>query len=183
MNTTRFTGACSAALLVLALDGCADTASRSPTQPPNCRAGQLTLRAGTTDAGMGHVTQTLVLERRGSGTCRLIGIPRVQLLDARGAPLPTVQRSVAYPMVPGRMPPMIHLAPGQTAHFTVHYANATGYGGPGAPRCPTSAALAVTPPGARSALRLTLSINAYGGLAPAPICGELQVSALRPGAS
>ena len=181
MNSARFAGACSAALLILTLDGCADTSPRQP-QPPACRTDQLTLRAGGADAGMGHVTQTLVLERRGGGNCLLNGTPRVQLLDAHGAPLPTVQRSLPYPVVPGRMPPMIHLAPGQAAHFTLHYANATGYGGPGSPRCPSSKALAVTPPGAGSPLRLTLSINAYGGLAPAPICGELQVSALRPGA-
>lgn len=178
MIPSRFTAACGAALL-LALDGCAHSPPQA-AQPPICGAGQLALRAGMADAGMGHVTRTLVLERRGGGTCRLHGTPQVRLLDASGKALPTVQRTVAYPLVPGRIPPMIRLAPGEAAHFTVHYATATGYGGA---HCPSAAALAVTPPGAKSALRLELPIAAYGGSLPTPVCGELWISALRPGAS
>lgn len=179
MKPSRFAAACSTALLIFTLDGCASNPAHT-ARVPVCRADQLTLQAGTAQAGMGHVTRTLVLGRRGRGICRLHGTPRVQLLNAHGLPLQTVQRSAAYPLVPGRMPPMIRLAPGATAHFTVHYATVTGYG---TARCPTSAALAVTPPGATSALRLALTISAYGGTLPTPVCGELWVSALWPGAS
>lgn len=179
MRLTRFATACGTALLTFTLNGCADGPPRA-VQPPLCGTGQLSLRAGPADAGMGHVTRTLVLERRGGGTCLLHGTPQLQLLDAHDAPLPTVQRGIASPLVPGRMPPMIRLEPGAAAHFTVHYATATGYGGA---HCPTASALAVTPPGAKSALRLALPIAAYGGTLPTPVCGELRVSALWPGAS
>ncbi|MEJ2631055.1 MAG: DUF4232 domain-containing protein [Acidihalobacter sp.] len=175
----RLAGLCGTALFALPLAGCAGGSARTSAAPPICRTNQLALRAGQADAGMGHVTQALVLERRGTGSCRLFGTPRVQLLDSHGAPLPTVQRTTPYPLVPGRMPPMIRLAPGEKAHFTVHYATATGYG---SERCPTAAALAVTPPGATGTLHLKLSITAYGGTVAKLICGELLVSALSPGA-
>jgi hypothetical protein len=175
----RLAGLCGTALFALPLAGCAGGSARTNAAPPICRTNQLALRAGPADAGMGHVTQALVLERRGAGNCRLFGTPRVQLLDSHGAPLPTVQRTTPYPLVPGRMPPMIRLAPGEKAHFTVHYASATGYG---SERCPTAAALAVTPPGATDALYVKLSMTAYGGTVAKLICGELLVAALSPGA-
>lgn len=175
----RLPSLCGAALFALPLAGCAGSSAHTRAAPPICRANQLALRAGPTYAGMGHVTQLLVLKRRGPGSCRLFGTPRVQLLDSQGAPLPTVQRSAPYLLPPDRLPPMIRLAPGEETHFTVHYASATGYGWE---HCPSAAALSVTPPGATHVLYLKLAINAYGGTVEKLICGKLLVSALSAGA-
>lgn len=143
---------------------------------PACAASALSPVYLNTTAGAGSRDAEYGFENRGPGACALSGYPNVRLQTGSGAPLATTEHHAvgAY----GITVKPVELAHGAVAYFGIHYAAQTGYG---SLRCPTSSALALTPPGLDHAYLLHGTggeLQAYGGSTVHLECGLLFVSAL-----
>jgi len=154
--------------------------STLPVSPAasRCRSSALAVSVGAAGVAAGSVGQVVTFTNRSAKACSLYGFPGLQLLDAAGHPLPTdVVRgqSVTVPSVPLRT---VLLAPGGAASFALGYADQTGYG---ALRCPTSAEVDLTPPGAERPIAVPWRLSAYGGTTEHLRCGVVVVSPVYPG--
>jgi hypothetical protein len=108
-----------------------------PPRPatPRCHTADLALEVGQDDAAMGHIGLNLALVNRSAHRCRIYGYGGVQLLDAAGAALHTVQERG------GPRPELVTLRPGDRA-----YSALTWIFSPEAPPCSNAAFLQVIPP-------------------------------------
>lgn len=143
---------------------------------PACAAAALSPVYVNTSAGAGSRDGEYGFENHGRSACALRGYPTVQLRASSGAALPTSENHAegAY----GITVKEVDLARGKVAYFGIHYAAQTGYG---TLHCPTSSALALTPPGLTAALVVRGSggqLQPYGGSTVHLHCGVLDVSAL-----
>jgi hypothetical protein len=120
-------------------------------------------------AGAGQISYTLTLTNASSSPCFVSGIPDVQLIDAKGAPLPTHQ-SAAQPGT--QTAARVVLPQGGAAALDARFSpDVTGTGDSQTGRCePVAATLRVTPAGGGS---LDAPIHP-----PTPVCerGSLQLS-------
>ncbi|HVA60102.1 MAG TPA: DUF4232 domain-containing protein [Mycobacteriales bacterium] len=133
---------------------------------PACATGELSAGLAGTQGAAGHILDVFSLTNRGTGSCRLDGYPGLALLDRAGRGLPTDPvhgADMAFPAVSAH--PVV-LNAGQAASFSVGYSDVPS----GAqPDCSNAAALAITPPGQSSALRVATALAPCGG-------GRLDVS-------
>lgn len=149
---------------------------RLPVVPPpaageRCHTAMLSLSQGPVDAGAGNRVGTFLFTNEGDVACTLHGFPGVQLLDANNNPLPTNVDWGGGWMQNQPGPSTVAVAPGGSARFLMHWGVVpVGTG----TTCPTSAAIAVTPPDEWAPLILSAEIAACGG-------GRLDVSAVQPG--
>ena len=121
----------------------------------------------------GHVVQQIRLKNVSPTACTLKGYPRLQLLDATGAPLTTHLHFGADYIVPKIAVRTVTLAPKAAAGFLVGYEDATGYA---TKSCPTSSAIEIYPPQDTSALKVRWHLSPYGGSVTALQCGIITVS-------
>ena len=148
-------------------------ARRAAGSVPVCTAHQLSVRYIRTGVASGTASAEFAFvdtEQR----CRMRGFPKVQMLTATGASLPTTQREINTSLA--LRPKTVGLAKGGRAYFAIFYPDGTGMTGVS---CPESAALRITPPGQRGSIVLRGSraqIRAYGGTIPHPHCGELRLT-------
>jgi hypothetical protein len=154
-----------AGALALALSG---AGAQARTSTPLCSARQLSAIYVDSSGAAGSVDGEYGLENTSTHRCEISGYPNVQMLKASGKKLSTYGVTVKP----------VALAHKAVAYFGVHYAAQTGYGNL---KCPTSAALRITPPGTTVGLVLHGpggKIQAYGGSIPHLHCGILGVSAV-----
>jgi Domain of unknown function (DUF4232) len=157
------------ALVVTATSG----GSAGAGLPSRCLTRALAATVGQADVAMGHVGQVVHLRDRSSSRCTLRGYPRLRMLDASGRAMPTeVRRGSAY-TVPHVRLRQVALRPGGEASFDAGFEDRTGFG---TRHCPTSARVAITPPGDSTALTVVWRIAPYGGDIPHLRCGEITVS-------
>ena len=102
---------------------------------PRCHTVDLALEVGQADSGMGHTGLNIALVNRSAHRCRIYGYGGVQLLDAAGAALHTVQERG------GPRPELVTLRPGQRAYSALTWIHS-----PEAPPCSNAAFLQVIPP-------------------------------------
>jgi len=95
--------------------GTPSTTARAGGGAPTCQTSQLQAALEMPDAGAGQRYVTLVLTNTGA-TCQLTGYVGLQLLEAGGAPIPTVVTRDAGPLVP------VTLGLGGTASTPLHWA-------------------------------------------------------------
>ncbi len=135
-------------------------AAATPTQPTKpavarCTSGQLTARPGQLSAATGHVIDAFSLVNRSDRTCTLYGYPKVQMLNAHGAPMATHAIEVPPGSVTffGKVGPeqVVTLSPGRKAWFWLIFEQPSFFPG----GCPTSSALRITPSGTGRGLTLT----------------------------
>ena len=162
--------------LVAAVAGALAAASGARDDAPLCSAPRLAVAYVTSGGAAGSVDVEYSFRNRGPGMCSLSGYPKVAMLSASARPVHTSESPA--PGAYGVHVATVALAPGGSAYFGIHYAAATGFGNL---KCPASAALAFTPPGAKQSLTLRGkggAIQPYGGSIPHLQCGIVHVSAL-----
>lgn len=161
--------------VALAACGAASTppTSSSPQSLPRCTSADLRVEIGIANVAMGHVGQQIRLKNVSHSTCTLSGYPRLQMLNAAGAPLTTRLHFGADYMIPAIPVRMVTLAPNASAGFLVGYEDATGYA---SASCPTSNTINIIPPHDTTALIVHWHLAPYGGSVNALQCGILAVS-------
>ena len=125
----------------------------SPPRPatPRCHTADLALEVGQDDSGMGHTGLNLALVNRSAHRCRIYGYGGVQLLDATGAAVHTLQERT------GARPELVTLRPGDRA-----YSALTWIFSPEAPPCSTAAFLQVIPPDETEPIRARFGYSVCG---------------------
>ncbi|MFI8003601.1 DUF4232 domain-containing protein [Streptomyces sp. NPDC086010] len=133
--------------------------------PERCAAGDLKPRLGSADVGAGNIRFDLELINEGDAPCSLQGFPGVSLLRGDGS-------TIGVPATrEGGQGTLVKLAPGKSAHATLHTLN-KGIKGPDCWPAPTL--LKVFPPGLKDSLTLRSSTPV--------VCGDtFTVTALRAG--
>ena len=140
-----------------------------------CSPGQLRAVYVNSTRAMGTIAGEYGFENVTARRCGLRGYPRVQMLTRSGSVLATRYEHEA-PGAFGIGSTKVVLAGHGIAYFAIVYASETGFG---RLRCPTSAALKLTPPGLSVGLVLTGKggqITPYGGSTVHLECGTVRVS-------
>jgi hypothetical protein len=124
-----------------------------PPRPgtPRCHTADLALEVGQDDSGMGHTGLNLALVNQSAHRCRIYGYGGVQLLDAAGAPVHTLQERI------GPRPELVTLRPGDRA-----YSALTWIFSPEAPPCSNAAFLQVIPPDETQPVRARFAYGVCG---------------------
>lgn len=159
-------------VVVLSGSGAARPVRRTVAGLASCRSAQLAVHSEWGGVGMGTIVESAVFTNVSSSRCSLAGYPRLQMLNAAGARLPTLIRH-GGPAAPIRARP-VPLTPGAHASFYITFENSTGFG---SASCPTSALVRITPPGDKTPISIPWRLNPYGGSTIARLrCGEIMVS-------
>lgn len=172
------------AIIALTLTGCGNHTVTTPTPTPSatsspaalaCNSSQLAIILGSESAAMGARGVSGMGFKNVSATpCTLIGYPTVQMLDAKGKAIQTINTRVSTIMGAPTTISIVTLAPGVKANFNLLYESATGYGNA---VCPTSTEVDFTPPGSKVPLVLPWKIQPYGGSTIQTLqCGEIKIS-------
>lgn len=140
----------------------------------SCPGSAVTASVAGSSGAAGTIETTIAFRNASPDPCVLGGYPGAQLIDARGAQLPTtVVRGGNYPFT-SFAPSTVTLAPGGVAYFNVASSDVP-VGGETS--CPNATELLVTPPNAYAGVTVAATIVACGH-------GTLTVSpAFPPGAS
>jgi hypothetical protein len=128
-----------------------DRTSPPRTATPRCHTADLALEVGQDDSGMGHTGLNLALVNRSAHRCRIYGYGGVQLLDATGAAVHTLQERS------GPRPELVTLRPGDRA-----YSALTWIFSPEAPPCSNAAFLRVIPPDETEPIRARFAYGVCG---------------------
>lgn len=124
-----------------------------------CPAGQLQFSLGRQGGAAGHVVQLMLVRNTGSGNCTLDGYVAVQIIAAGGKRLPTTTTHGAPALIgPAPAPKPVTLAKGAYASFNLGWASVP----TGTETCPTGTAIAITPPGTKTAQTVALRTWACG---------------------
>lgn len=109
-----------AAALLIAPGAGATPSSRAAAAGAPCTTGQLAVRftAVAGSAGAGNIVYALQVRNIFDNVCSVTGLPRLQLLDAKGKPLPTTQRAAQPGMGTAIFVP---LQPGESAWAAVRF--------------------------------------------------------------
>ena len=143
---------------------------------PRCALRALAAWGGPSTGAAGSIAGEFGFTNRSTRTCSLFGFPRINMLDASGGNISTLDRTA--PGAFGIAAKTVVLAPGATAYFGVEYASQTGFA---TLRCPKSVALRITPPQVAGSLTLrapAARIAPYGGTTKQLECGIVHVSAV-----
>jgi hypothetical protein len=152
----------------LAAVALAATASASATQSadartPLCGTSRLSgsFRVVPGSAGAGHIVYTLRLRNNAHRACRLLGIPRLTLLDRRGRALPTR----VEPFVAGALTAPLTVRPGHLAVSDARFSPDIPSGGEptGGPCERTAHRLLLRPRGVHGTLAVSIR-------PPTPVC-------------
>jgi hypothetical protein len=144
-----------------------------------CRNGQISVSVASGGAGLGHEAEILLFSNTGPSTCTLNGYPGVAGLSAQGAQVVQAQREPSGylgGLQQGAAPPLVVLAPGQTASAMVEGTDVP----VGSTSCTSFPALLVTPPGFTTSTKV--SVVGYGGNGGGfPGCSRIEVHPVVPG--
>lgn len=142
------------------------------TGSARCTTSQLEIAPGRTGAGLGHSGTPILFRNRGTAPCHLRGYPGVAGLDAAGNQVVQAARSLqGYlgGLRSGDSPPLVELAPGETASALVEGTNNPEGT---ATSCPSYPSLLVTPPDDTQSVRVTAGLSG---------CSLIQVHPVVPG--
>ena len=141
--------------LVLAGQG----SSRAARQ---CQGSDFSLRQGPSSAALAHFRQTVRLKNVTHTACQMSGWATVVLLAVHGAPLPSHEQRITRDMFGTSPKPKVVVSPGAGASFAIDTAAP-------ATACPTSKAIAVTPPGGHGKQRLVIPVQACKQFSVLPV--------------
>jgi Protein of unknown function (DUF4232) len=127
---------------------------------PRCRLSQLALAQPKSTGAAGSVRMRFVFTNISATTCKLFGFPGMQLLNARGAALPTYVRRGASSVVPAEPEADVVMTHSQHASFYAGYSDVPA----GAQACKVSTSVEVTPPNDTKHFTLKLAIAPCGGI-------------------
>jgi hypothetical protein len=138
----------------------AQASAGAATSVPRCRLSQLTLAQPKSTGAAGSVRMRFVFTNVSATTCKLFGFPGMQLLNARGAALPTYVVRGASNVVPAEPEADVVMTHSQHASFYAGYSNVPTGGQP----CKVSTSVEVTPPNDTKHFTLKLAIAPCGGI-------------------
>ena len=149
---------------------------------PDCRIEQLSVRWTPAGVALGHAAVQFTFRNTSGASCTLFGFPGLQLLDARGASLPTYVNWGHDYIVQPETPTLVTLPPDGEASFLLGYTDDPGRFGL---TCPISTQVAITPPNETRSLVIPFQ---FAGADPDPVtgrlkCGAFAVSPVYPGTS
>jgi Protein of unknown function (DUF4232) len=127
---------------------------------PRCRLSQLALAQPKSTGAAGSVRMRFVFTNVSATTCQLFGYPGMQLLNARGAALPTYVRRGTSNVVPAEPETEVVMTHSQHASFYAGYSNVPTSG----QTCRASTSVEVTPPNDTKHFTLRLAIAPCGGI-------------------
>jgi Protein of unknown function (DUF4232) len=127
---------------------------------PRCRLSQLTLAQPKSTGAAGSVRMRFVFTNVSATTCKLFGFPGMQLLNARGAALPTYVVRGTSNVVPAEPETDVVMTHSQHASFYAGYSNVPVGGQP----CKVSTSVEITPPNDTKHFTLKLAIAPCGGI-------------------
>lgn len=136
--------------------------SQGSAPPRQCQGSQFKLSRGPSGSALSHYRQTVRLHNVSNSACAMSGWPKVQLLNADRAVLPSSERHITRDMFGTSPKPRVVVAPGGGASFAIDTtAPATS--------CPYSKTIAVTPPGGHGSERLSLAVLACAQFTVLPV--------------
>jgi len=148
------------------------TSVAAPGPSPRCTTAELAISAGRTGAGLGHVGTPIVFQNTSRTACHLSGYPGVAALDDAGNQVVQAMRTLqGYlgGLRAGDRPPVVELAPGETASALVEGTNVP----PGtATTCPNYPSLLVTPPDDTRSVMVRVVVSG---------CSAIQIHPVVPG--
>jgi len=175
----RFRGVAGLGAVTLASAAAAlAVAGSSAASLPRCRPAQLRAWGSSLGAATGTVLFEFAFINTSAQECSLVGYPALQMLNAAGKPLKTIDEKYPIDAIPGVTGKPVSLAKGKRAYFDAFYANSTGTGDM---VCPTAAALELTPPGSTQFVTLHgagARIAPYAGSDTRAGCGIVRLTAL-----
>jgi hypothetical protein len=127
---------------------------------PRCRLSQLALAQPKSTGAAGSVRMRFVFTNVSAATCKLFGFPGMQLLNARGAALPTYVVRGTSNVVPAEPEADVVMTHSQHASFYAGYSNVPAGGQP----CKVSTSVEITPPNNTKHFTLKLAIAPCGGI-------------------
>jgi Protein of unknown function (DUF4232) len=136
----------------------AQGAARAAARMPRCRLSQLALAQPKSTGAAGSVRMRFVFTNVGATTCELFGFPGMQLLNARGAALPTYVRRGSSTVVPAEPEADVVMTHSQHASFYAGYSDVP----TGTQACKVSTSVDVTPPNDTKHFTLRLAIAPCG---------------------
>jgi hypothetical protein len=137
----------------------ASPATSIPATSSECAFTQLSVTATSGEGGLGHVADLLQFKNTSSSPCQLSGYPGVAGLDSSGQQEVQAVRTLNGYLggVPtGTVPPVVTLAPGDTASATLE---GTDVPVGNESNCPSYPALLVTPPNTRQSVVVGVEIE------------------------
>lgn len=135
-------------------------AAHAATSVPRCRLSQLALAQPRSTGAAGSVRMRFVFTNVSATTCKLFGYAGMQLLNARGAALPTYVRRGTSNVVPPEPETDVVMTPSQHGSFYAGYSNVPTAG----QACKVSTSVEVTPPNDTKHFTLKLAIAPCGGV-------------------
>jgi uncharacterized protein DUF4232 len=138
----------------------ARAAGHAAASTPRCRLSQLSLAQPKSTGAAGSVRMRFVFTNVSATTCMLFGYPGMQLLNARGAALPTYVRRGTSSVVPSEPEADVVMTHSQHASFYAGYSNVP----TGGQACKVSTSVEVTPPNDTKHFTLRLAIAPCGGI-------------------
>jgi hypothetical protein len=149
------------------------TSTTAAQSSARCQFTELAISTGQPGAGLGHEGFPILFRNAGTSACTLQGYPGVAALEATGTQAQQAQRTPQGYLggmdTGSTTPPLVTLAPGQSASALVE---GTDMPSGGATSCPTYPAVDVTPPTSTHTVRITSSL---------PGCSQIQVHPVLPG--
>ena len=161
---TKLVAGAIAVVAVLAVVPAASAALHSSRLVPVCVRDQLGVRNNGIEGTAGTIHAAWVFTNRSADGCAMNGYPDLQRYGRAGRPLAT---SVQTDLLPA--PSAVTLAPGGSATFFTSASDVVS----GSDRCPASAVLQITAPGADASLFIPARMQACDGI--------VHVSAVEPG--
>ena len=164
------------------------TVATSPGKPKpvgsgHCQNGQVSVISLSGDSGAGNALEVFGFVNSSKASCTLTGYPRVVALNASGQVASTAKQALSWNaggvQNGSTTPPMVSLAPGQTASATVQGLNIPTGAATSCP--PVYRQFLVTPPATSQSVRLTA--GAGPNLGEFPARSGLVVTPIVPGTS
>ena len=121
--------------------------------PRHCRAADFTLSQGPTASALGHFRQTVRLRNQTNTKCQMSGWAKVVLLNANGSALRSQEKRIHRDVFGTSPKPNVVVKPGGGASFAIDTTAPS-------TSCPTSKAIAVTPPEGHGNQRLVIPVQA-----------------------
>jgi hypothetical protein len=138
----------------------AQASAHAAASVPRCRLSQLALAQPKSTGAAGSVRMRFVFTNVSATTCELFGFPGMQLLNARGAALPTYVRRGTSTVVPAEPEADVVMTHSQHASFYAGYSDVP----TGSQACKVSTSVEVTPPNDTKHFTLKLAIAPCGGI-------------------
>jgi uncharacterized protein DUF4232 len=132
--------------------------ARAAGAAPPCRSGQISVSAGASAAGLGHLGEPLLFQNVGRATCLLRGYPGVALVSPDGRQLQVRRTPSGYLgglSSAATREPVVPLRPRETASALLEGQGSTVSG----KLCPRYGAVKVTPPDQMVASRVARSVS------------------------